>query len=61
MQNIVCFGFLYGIVPWISEAGYVKAFGTQAGVYVLIMLLAVPLALFGHRIRHATAQWRIIL
>jgi len=50
-----------GINPWIAEVGYVKSFGTQAGVYVLIMLLAIPLIIFGKQIRHATARWKIIL
>ncbi|KAK3072547.1 hypothetical protein LTR53_006646, partial [Teratosphaeriaceae sp. CCFEE 6253] len=61
LKNIVAFGFLYGVVPWIMETGYVNAFGTQAGVYVAILMLAIPLALFGRRMRHATAKWKIIL
>ncbi|KAK0267211.1 hypothetical protein LTR35_016486 [Friedmanniomyces endolithicus] len=60
-KNVVAFGFLYAIVPWVTETGYVNAFGTQAGVYVLIMLFAIPLIFFGQRIRHATAKWKIIL
>lgn len=60
-QNIVAFGFLYGVVPWVDTAGPINAFGTQAGVYVAIMALAIPLVLFGERMRHTTAQWRIIL
>lgn len=61
LKNIVAFGFLYGVVPWVTETGYVNAFGTQAGIYVIILLLAIPLAIFGQRIRHATAKWKIIL
>lgn len=61
LKNIVCFGFLYGVVPWISDVGYVKAFGTQAGLYVAIMLFALPLVFFGQKIRHATSQWKVIL
>jgi hypothetical protein len=61
LKNIVAFGFLYGVVPWVTEVGYVDAFGTQAGVYVAILLLAVPLVFFGQRMRHASAKWRIIL
>ncbi|KAH8882511.1 MFS general substrate transporter [Thozetella sp. PMI_491] len=61
-KNIVAFGFLYGIIPWVEQAGYVNCFGTQAGVYVAIiglgMLLLIP---FGAKIRHNQAQWRIIL
>ncbi|KAK4950306.1 hypothetical protein LTR10_011287 [Elasticomyces elasticus] len=61
LKNIVAFGFLYGVVPWVTETGYANAFGTQAGVYVAILLLAIPLIMFGQRIRHATAKWKIIL
>ena len=61
LKNVVAFGFLYGVVPWVTKAGYVEVFGTQAGVFVAIIALAIPLSLFGRRIRHATAQWRIIL
>lgn len=61
LKNIVAFGFLYGVLPWVTEAGYINAFGTQAGIYVLIMLLAIPVIIFGRQIRHATAQWRVIL
>lgn len=61
LKNIVAFGFLYGVLPWVAEAGYVEAFGTQAGIYVLILLSAIPLIFFGQRLRHVTARWRIIL
>lgn len=61
LKNVVAFGFLYGVVPWVSEAGYIDAFGTQAGIYVAIMVLAIPLVLFGRRIRHRSGRWRIIL
>lgn len=61
LKNIVAFGFLYGVLPWVTETGYINAFGAQAGIYVLIMLLAVPVILFGQRIRHASARWKVIL
>lgn len=61
LKNIVAFGFLYGVVPWVSQAGYVNTYGTQAGVYVAILALAIPLSFFGARIRHITGSWRIIL
>ena len=47
--------------PWVEEDGYVNAFGTQAGIYVLVMVLGVPLVLYGQKIRHVTAGWRIVL
>ncbi|KAK7513254.1 major facilitator superfamily domain-containing protein [Phyllosticta citriasiana] len=60
-KNIVAFGFLYGVVPWVDNMGYIDCFGTQAGIYVAFLLLGVPLYFYGERIRHATAKWRIIL
>jgi len=32
VKNIVAFGFLYGVVPWVTKDGYINAFGAQAGV-----------------------------
>ncbi|KAK8114574.1 hypothetical protein PG999_006643 [Apiospora kogelbergensis] len=62
LKNIVAFGFLYGIVPWAEEAGYINCFGTQSGIFVgIIAIGAVPLIMYGARIRHAQAHWRIIM
>jgi hypothetical protein len=62
LKNIVAFGFLYGVVPWVSEAGYVNAFGTMAGIFVgVVGIGAVLLILFGVQVRHASAQWKLIL
>lgn len=61
LKNVVAFGFLYAVVPWVQKTGYVQAFGAQAGIYVFVMVLAIPLVIWGQRIRHATATWRIIL
>jgi hypothetical protein len=59
---LVAFGFLYGIIPWVSEAGYVDCFGTMAGIFVAIVGVgAVLLIMYGARVRHASAQWKIIL
>ncbi|KAK4982407.1 hypothetical protein LTR66_009282 [Elasticomyces elasticus] len=61
LKNIVAFGFLYGVIPWVAKVGYVGSFGAQAGIFVAIMALAIPLSIFGERIRHRAGQWRIIL
>jgi len=62
LKNIVAFGFLYGVVPWVMDVGYVDSFGTQAGLYVAILVVfGLPLYFFGEKIRHASAQWRVIL
>lgn len=61
-KNIVAFGFLYGVVPWVEEAGYVNCFGTLAGIFVAIVGLgAALLGAYGAKARHVTAQWRVIL
>lgn len=57
----MAFGFLYGVIPWVTEAGYIDTFGTQAGIYVLIMSLAIPVIIWGQKMRHVTAQWKVIL
>ncbi|KAK8020846.1 hypothetical protein PG990_005984 [Apiospora arundinis] len=62
LKNIVAFGFLYGIIPWADEAGYINCFGTQSGIFVgIIAIGAVLMIMYGARIRHVQANWRIIL
>ncbi|KAE9972770.1 hypothetical protein EG328_004817 [Venturia inaequalis] len=61
LKNIVAFGFLHGVSDWVASAGYINAFGTQAGVYVAILALAIPLFFFGERVRHTTSLWKIVL
>ncbi|OAA56241.1 Major facilitator superfamily domain, general substrate transporter [Niveomyces insectorum RCEF 264] len=61
-KNIVAFGFLYGIVPWVDKVGYVDCFGAQAGIFVAIIALGAAILIpFGAQIRHRQAKWRIIL
>jgi hypothetical protein len=58
----VAFGFLYAIVPWVERAGYVNAFGTMAGIFVAIVGLGtMSLLVLGAWVRHASAQWKLIL
>ncbi len=56
-KNIVAFGFLYGIVPWVEEVGYVDCFGAQAGIFVAViglgMILLIPLGAKVAIIKHA--------
>jgi hypothetical protein len=61
LKNIVAFGFLYGVVPWVDKAGYANSFGTMAGVFAgVVGIGAALLILCGARIRHASAQWKVI-
>lgn len=61
LKNLVAFGFFYGVPQWVGAMGYINAFGIQAGVFVGFMALAIPLIIYGKRIRHVSARWRIIL
>ncbi|KAI4929280.1 uncharacterized protein J4E92_004944 [Alternaria infectoria] len=62
LKNIVAFGFLFGVIPWAEEAGFVRAFGTLAGVFAgIVGIGAVLLVIWGASIRHTSAQWRVIL
>ncbi len=62
LKNIVAFGFLYALSPWIASMGFVNTFGMQAGIYVAIIAGGgLFLWLFGAGIRRVTGRWRIIL
>jgi hypothetical protein len=62
LKNIVAFGFLYGVVPWVEQVGYVNAFGTMAGIFVAIVGFgAVSLIVYGAKVRHTSARWKLIL
>ncbi|KAJ4415108.1 hypothetical protein N0V82_007547 [Gnomoniopsis sp. IMI 355080] len=56
------FGFLLSFYtnPWIDSAGYQNAYGAMAGISASIIVLWVPLYLWGARIRHATWEWPIM-
>jgi MFS family permease len=61
-KNIVAFGFLYGIVPWVEQTGYVNCFGAQAGIFVAVIAIGMAVLIpYGARMRHEQAHWRIIL
>ncbi|KAK3300588.1 major facilitator superfamily domain-containing protein [Chaetomium fimeti] len=61
-KNVVAFGFLYGIVPWVEKVGYAECFGIQAGIFVTVIALGMAILIpFGGKIRHIQARWRIIL
>lgn len=61
-KNIVTFGFLFGIIPWVEEVGYIRCFGAQSGIFVAVILLGMAVLIpLGSVIRHRQAQWRIII
>lgn len=62
LKNIVAFGFLYGVVPWVNATGYVNTFGAMAGIFAAVVTIgAVLLIRYGASVRHTAAQWRVIL
>jgi len=61
LKQIFAFGFSYGVVPWVTLDGYPGAFGAMAGIQCGLMLLGIPLYLYGKQLRHRSGAWKIIL
>jgi hypothetical protein len=61
LKNVFGFCFSYAIIPWITARGYPHTFGTFAAIQFGVVLLGLPLWYYGKKIRHATANWKIIL
>jgi hypothetical protein len=56
------FGFLLSFYtnPWIEQNGYNGAFGAMAGISAAIIILWIPLYVWGRQIRIATLKWTVI-
>lgn len=56
------FGFLLSFYtnPWVNSAGYQNAYGAMAGISAAIIVLWVPLYVWGRRIRSATWNWPVV-
>ncbi|KKY16834.1 putative mfs transporter [Phaeomoniella chlamydospora] len=56
------FGFLLSFYtnPWIDAAGYKNAFGAMAGISAGVLILWIPLFIWGKRIRMATMEWKLV-
>ncbi|KAF7553023.1 hypothetical protein G7046_g7212 [Stylonectria norvegica] len=56
------FGFLLSFYtnPWINSSGYQNAFGAMAGIAASILLLWIPMYIWGKKTRHITWRWRVI-
>jgi hypothetical protein len=61
LKNIFGFGFGYAVYPWIARSGFSGFFGALAGIQFGVVLLGLPLYLWGKQIRHATSKWRLII
>ena len=56
-RGIISFGVTYGIAPFIANAGYDGAFNTFAGLTAAFGLLAIPIFIWGKKIRGFTGRW----
>ncbi|KAG8165283.1 hypothetical protein KVR01_005558 [Diaporthe batatas] len=56
------FGFLLSFYtnPWVNQSGYLNAYGAMAGISAAILVLWVPLYVWGRHIRHVTWSWPAI-
>lgn len=59
---IAMFGFLLSFYtnPWVEKSGYMDAFGAMAGISVAVLILWIPLYVWGKDIRHASWRWPIL-
>ena len=56
LRNIYSFGMNYFISSWISSMGPLQVFSTIGGLHIFIMLLTIPMWIFGKRCRSLTAR-----
>ncbi|KAF2636832.1 serine/threonine kinase 16 [Massarina eburnea CBS 473.64] len=56
LRNIYSFGMNYFISDWISSMGTLQVFSIIGGVHIFIMLLTIPMWIFGKRCRSVTAR-----
>ncbi|KAI0600177.1 major facilitator superfamily domain-containing protein [Biscogniauxia sp. FL1348] len=56
------FGFLLSFYtnPWVQQSGYLNAYGTMAAISGFIILMWIPLYIWGKTIRHVTWNWRLL-
>ena len=57
-----CFGFLLGFYtnPWVKISGYSVAYGEMAAICGGILILWIPLYVWGKTIRQKTIGWKIM-
>ncbi|KAI5927746.1 major facilitator superfamily domain-containing protein [Camillea tinctor] len=56
------FGFLLSFYtnPWVQQSGYLNAYGTMAAIAGFILLMWIPLYIWGKTIRHVTWNWPLL-
>lgn len=55
-KNLVCFIFLYVAVDWVSKEGWVQVYMIIFMLVTLTTLLAIPLYIWGSRLRRASEK-----
>jgi len=60
LKNLTAFGMSYGAVPWLQQVGWLRMWGAATGICAAILLLSVPMYIFGKAARRMTAQWRFV-
>lgn len=56
-RGIISFGTSYAVEPFIERCGYSGSFGTYGGLTAALGLLAVPVFIYGKRIRGWTSRF----
>ncbi|KAK5442626.1 hypothetical protein LTS15_011050 [Exophiala xenobiotica] len=56
LRNIYSFGMNYFISDWISKQGPLEVFSIIGGIHIFILLLTIPMWIFGKRCRSLTAR-----
>ncbi|PKS08467.1 hypothetical protein jhhlp_004850 [Lomentospora prolificans] len=56
------FGFLLSFYtnPWVEKSGYINAYGAMGGIAAAVLILWVPLYIWGKALRHASWHWPIL-
>lgn len=59
---LALFGFLLSFYtnPWVDASGYQNAYGAMAGISAGVIILWIPLYIWGKKIRHMTWHWPIM-
>lgn len=57
LKNLVAFGMSYGAVPWLLKSGWLQMWGAATGICAGILLLSVPMYIWGKAARRMTAGW----
>lgn len=62
LTSLAIVGFILSsyATKWIAGMGYRNAFGSMAGIYVIVLVCGIPLYFWGRQIRNASVHWKIM-